>query len=138
MFMSKRNILLLDDDHELRTLVRDLLSRQVPDVRFYESSEAIDAYHKFARQKFDLLILDIGLPRQDGYEVLRQMRELPEHMRPHRILILSGHASAEEVGKCWPEPVAILMKPCRGSDLKREVERLLAEAVPAIEPKAVA
>lgn len=132
--MIKKNVLLLEDEQEIREAVRTLLAAKIPNVRFYESPDAIDAYHKFARQAFDLLILDIGLPRYNGYQVLQQLQEMPKHLRPKKVLVLSGHATEEEVRKHWPESFTILTKPCRSSVLCAEVNRILAEIDSPVEP----
>lgn len=125
--MLKKTVLILDDEREIRDLVRTLLTTQVPDVRFYESSDAIDAYHKFARQTFDLLILDIGLPRHNGYQVLQHLQDMPKPLHPRKILILSGHATEDEIKKHWPASFRLLTKPCKSSVLRSEVVKILDE-----------
>jgi two-component system response regulator CpxR len=66
-------ILLIDDDVELSALLRELLSREGFDVQMEHDGES-----GLARARsggFDLVVLDVMLPRLDGFEALRRLRE---------------------------------------------------------------
>ena len=66
-------ILIVDDEVRIRKLVRDFLVREGYEV--YEAGdgeEAIDVYYK--KKNFDLIILDVMMPKMDGYEVLKEIR----------------------------------------------------------------
>jgi len=69
-----RRILVVDDDAEIRRFLHASLKLYYPDI--IEAENGVQAVEKFALQKPDLVILDLGLPDIDGVEVTRQIREI--------------------------------------------------------------
>jgi two-component system OmpR family response regulator/two-component system phosphate regulon response regulator OmpR len=70
--MSKRKILVVDDDKRLRDLLYRYLGEQGFTVRVAENAEAMDK--ALARDTFDLIILDLMLPGEDGLSICRRLR----------------------------------------------------------------
>ncbi len=69
---SSARILLVDDEHSLQTLLTYPLRKDG-----YEVVSALDgreALDRFAEQRFDLVVLDLMLPKVDGIEVCRRLR----------------------------------------------------------------
>ena len=65
-------ILLVDDEHSVQTLLAYPLRKDGYEVvAAHDGREALD---RFAEQRFDLVVLDIMLPKLDGIEVCRRMR----------------------------------------------------------------
>ena len=69
---DKSNILLIDDDRELCTMLQDFLAPDGLDVTIRHNGE--DGLALLSTSQFDLLILDIMLPGQSGLEVLKRLR----------------------------------------------------------------
>ena len=75
--MDKVKILVVDDESRMRKLVRDFLIRK--DYEVVEASdgqEAVDIF--FEQNDISLIILDVMMPKMDGWEVLREIREYSE------------------------------------------------------------
>lgn len=77
-------ILLVEDDIDHRVLVREALSRLVPVIPVEEMVDGGDAVAWLRRRSGDpalvdggVVILDLGLPRVSGFQVLEWMREMP-------------------------------------------------------------
>ncbi len=67
-------ILIADDELRLRKIVRDFLTAKGFEVlEACDGEEAIDIF--FARKEIDLIILDVMMPKTDGWAVLRRIRE---------------------------------------------------------------
>jgi two-component system, OmpR family, KDP operon response regulator KdpE len=66
-------ILVVDDEIQIRRFVR--ISLEANGYRVYEVASGEEAILKVAQVRPDLVILDIGLPDIDGFEVLRRLRE---------------------------------------------------------------
>jgi two-component system KDP operon response regulator KdpE len=66
-------LLLVEDELPIRRFLRASLVRE--DFRLIEAETAQQAITLAAQQPPDLVILDLGLPDQDGQEVIRQLRE---------------------------------------------------------------
>ncbi|HEX5630831.1 MAG TPA: response regulator [Acidimicrobiia bacterium] len=76
----------------------------------------------------DLMILDVGLPRMDGWEVLERIRN-DERTRSMKVLVLTAHAQEETRERADRGGAdAFLTKPFRPDDLRSVVLGLLADA----------
>ena len=71
--LGKTKILIVDDEDSLRTLVKDELNQRGYDVAEADCGET--ALEKLGIDRFDLVILDIGMPGIDGIGVLQKIRE---------------------------------------------------------------
>jgi DNA-binding response OmpR family regulator len=66
-------ILYLEDDEDLSQTIEEFLEDEGFDIAcVYDGSTALDALYK---QNFDLLILDVQVPKLDGFELLKSLRE---------------------------------------------------------------
>lgn len=81
---ERPHILVVDDDRRLRELLRRYLSDQ--GLRVTVASDAADARAKLAGLDFDLIVLDIMMPGEDGLELTRWLRA----ERPIPVLLLTA------------------------------------------------
>ncbi len=72
--MDRAKILVVDDESRMRKLVRDFLVREGYNV--LEAEDGVEAMDIFYEEKdISLLILDVMMPRMDGWQVCREIRE---------------------------------------------------------------
>lgn len=72
--MDKLKILVVDDESRMRKLVRDFLVKQNFDVlEAGDGEEAVDIF--FREKDIALIILDVMMPRMDGWQVCREVRQ---------------------------------------------------------------
>ena len=72
--MDKLKILVVDDESRMRKLVKDFLVRSNYEVlEAADGEEAIDIF--FTQKNIDLIILDVMMPKMDGWQVCREIRE---------------------------------------------------------------
>lgn len=72
--MEKAKILIVDDESRMRKLLRDFLERE--GYQILEASDGIEAMDMFYADKhIDLIILDVMMPRMDGWQVCKEVRE---------------------------------------------------------------
>jgi DNA-binding response OmpR family regulator len=69
-------ILLVDDDPILREFAVVHLSSETAEVQ--TAADGAEALDMIARAPVDVVLLDLGMPKMDGFEVLRRLREDPE------------------------------------------------------------
>jgi DNA-binding response OmpR family regulator len=72
---APRSVLLVEDEDALRRVVRDLLERDGFVV--YEAADGVFALDEIDRAAPDIVVLDLNLPRLDGYGVLSHLRSRP-------------------------------------------------------------
>lgn len=71
MRMEASCIAVVEDDHEIRTMVVQLLKREGFDAQGCETTAAFDQLH--SRQRVDLAVLDVMLPGEDGLSLCRRL-----------------------------------------------------------------
>ena len=72
--MTKTKILVVDDEERMRKLVRDFLLKE--DYEVIEACDGEMALEKFYEHNdIALLILDVMMPRMNGFEVLKEIRQ---------------------------------------------------------------
>src|SRR3989441_11253616 len=89
-------VLLVEDDAEMLDLTAYVLRRE----RFVviEASDGATALRRWKADRPDLVVLDLGLPAVDGFEVLRRVRE-DDEATP--ILVLTARRDAQDILRCF-------------------------------------
>ena len=73
--MKKVNILVVDDEARMRKLIKDFLSKKEFDVIEAEDGEKAINIYRQDKEKIDLILLDVMMPKLDGWSVLRLIRQ---------------------------------------------------------------
>ena len=76
----RRNILIVDDDSSIRTLLRLVAERRGLSVDV--AADGIEALNLLGERRYDLAIIDLMMPRLNGYELVDGMARHAEHDRP--------------------------------------------------------
>ena len=92
--MNRPRVLIVDDDPAILRFVRANLSTEGYEV--FTAMDGVEALETIERELPDLVILDIMLPRMDGFEVCRQLRE----WSPMPVIMLSARGDEEDKVKC--------------------------------------
>lgn len=92
--MSGRRILVVDDEPDTRRLVRIVLERRGYLVA--DASNGEDAFDLAKSEPFDLVLLDIMMPRVSGYEVFQRLRAHPA-TRAVKVVFLTAKGQVDEV-----------------------------------------
>ena len=70
-----KNILLLEDLPEIRSWLKALVMQVFPNAQIVECARVHDAQAQVSAQKFDLALIDLGLPDGSGVDVVSALRE---------------------------------------------------------------
>ena len=117
--MSARTVLLVEDDADIRDLIEQTLRRSSVELHTVANGE--DALSHLRSGPVDLLILDIGLPGIDGWEVLQIVRDTPALAELPTLVV-----SVLDPDDRRPQTnVTYLAKPFRPAELARVVGELL-------------
>jgi DNA-binding response OmpR family regulator len=87
-----KNILVIDDKEDIRTLIKAVLSNYGFDVQ--EASSGRMGVQMLQEQKPDLVICDINMPGMDGYETLGAVRE-SDTTAPIPFILMTGLVSRD-------------------------------------------
>ena len=89
--MRKPHVLVVDDEADIRALIKDILSDEGYGVA--AAANASEARAARASRKFDLILLDIWMPDTDGITLLREWSDAGEMNCP--VVIMSGHGTVD-------------------------------------------
>jgi len=115
-------VLVADDDAQMRRLVRSVLERDGLTVT--EATDGLDALDQVGQQRFDLVVLDMDMPRLDGLGVLEELgasvqtAQLP-------VIMLTARADETETRALELGAHDYLTKPVRPTALSARVKAVL-------------
>lgn len=120
---SSLRVLVVEDSEDIRALMVRMVSKLGHDVS--EAEDGVEAVAALARAPYDLMLLDLSMPNMTGEEVVRWVREHPQHGEGLSIVVISAWAGdmrpvLNELGV-----TRVLPKPFRQrqlADLIKEIE----------------
>ena len=122
--MSSARILVVDDEADIRELVRDILSEEGYSVE--AAANAAEARAACAKQAPDLVLLDIWMPDTDGISLLREWQQAQSLTAP--VVMMSGHGTVETAVEATRlGAIDYVEKPLSLAKLLRTVQKALDE-----------
>ncbi|MCX7848351.1 MAG: response regulator [bacterium] len=120
-----RRVLVVDDDASLRATLKLLLEQHG-----YSAETAADGFEACEKARsgstFDLILLDMTMPRMNGYETFKRLKEINPQIR---VVIISGYSQSREVCEMLETgALGFIAKPFRIKDLLASIEAALATA----------
>jgi type II secretory ATPase GspE/PulE/Tfp pilus assembly ATPase PilB-like protein len=122
-FNGKKTVLLVEDEAPLRHVLRDLLEREGFTV--VEAADGVQALDEVDRSAPDVLVLDLNLPRLDGYGVLSHLRARPSTAKLPVIVLTAKGDEENEVKVFETGANDFLTKPFRPRALSARLRALL-------------
>ena len=127
--LAGRRILLVDDHAVNRSVAEAALHRFGAEVD--TAGDGIEALARFEPEHYDAIVLDVRMPKMDGYDAAREMRRLEDDALAPRtpILALTADAMTEDRERALAAGMdEHLGKPFRVSELGRMLVELIADA----------
>ena len=108
--MDNGYILIVDDEQRMRSLIKDFLKQKnYSSLEAADGEEALQVFEE-NKNKIKLILLDVMMPKLDGWSVLRQIRQTSNIMMPK----IDGFTVAKEIRK--KSNVPIIMLTARGEE----------------------
>jgi two-component system cell cycle response regulator DivK len=124
--MSQKKILLVEDNEFNRKIVRDLLARQPYDLLEAHDGEAGVAAAR--RDKPDVIVMDVQLPKLSGLDATRAIRAAPETAQIPIIVVTSFALSGDDKKAMDAGASAYLAKPYSPRQLLDTIRRMAGDA----------
>jgi two-component system chemotaxis response regulator CheY len=120
-----KTILIVDDAATVRMFQREIL--QSAGYGVDEAVNGLEAMEKAMNSNYDLYLVDVNMPKMDGYSFLRTLRRNPDIAQAPAIMIsteaeMSDRAKAYEAGANF-----YILKPIRPDNLLSHVRLMLGE-----------
>lgn len=118
--MKSTNILIADDEAGIRNIIKEYMFLETYQVT--EAVDGVDALNHFKNKPFDLIILDVMMPKMEGWTVCREIR------KTSRVPIIMLTARGEEYDKLFGFEMGVddyMVKPFSPKELMARVKALL-------------
>jgi len=119
-----KRILVVDDAATVRMYHRNIL--QTAGYEVHEAVNGVEALEKALELQFDLYLVDVNMPKLDGYGFLRELRQ--QDMQQAPAIMISTEAQAQDRTKAYAAGANLYMvKPMHPAQLLEPVALLLGE-----------
>lgn len=124
--MAKVVVIVDDTDSVASSLA--LAFENISGVQAVVTHSSIEALRLFSRADsgFAAVVTDLHLPSLNGFELIREIRNLPAYRNLPAIMITADERAALKPGSAPDSPNAIFRKPCSLKEVTRVLEALLA------------
>jgi CRP/FNR family transcriptional regulator, cyclic AMP receptor protein len=128
---EKKSILLIDDEEELTSLLKEQLEKQ--DYRVITASDGQLGLRKYKNEKFDLIITDLYMPKLNGIDLINSLKDMDEKKQlPCPVIVISGQLEKFKANLIILENVSFLEKPFDNVELLGIVDKLINPGKAAI------
>jgi DNA-binding response OmpR family regulator len=124
--MKKKKVMIVDDELDLSLLLKTLLEENNFKVDWY--TDPVLALNKFKRNFYDLLLLDIKMPKMNGFELYRELKKIEKRIK---VCFLTALTELYEYDK-FKEEVSpkederyFIPKPIENEDLIKRVNSII-------------
>lgn len=120
-----KKILIVDDQEPIRNALHLLInSRSQGQYQVIEASNGQEALEKFEKEKPNLAVVDLMMPRVDGFTMLNEIKLIDSHVPVIILTAKTDEATANEVKTNYPDYV-LITKPADNNFLFDTIKRLV-------------
>ncbi len=124
MAFRRKRILVIEDDLEMSSLLKDFIKEEGFDVHSAENSS--DAFRKLQNESFDLILSDMQMPGWHGLDLLPQLKKLQSGSP---VVLITAFGSKEVNRRAVARGAdGYLEKPLHLQDLRKVLKNLVSRA----------
>jgi len=121
-------ILMADDEPEVLEIMAKKIAAQGYDV--IPAVDGLQAWEKIQTEVPDVILLDLNMPKMNGFKVLEELRAHPTSKKWQPVIIISTRGELEDVQKGLSlEAEHYLVKPCSVDDILKAI-RIVVQLIP--------
>ncbi len=120
--MSIQNVLVVDDSKTELMFMTDLLQKNGMNVRTADSAD--EAFKRLAEQKPDLILMDVVMPGQNGFQLTRSINRTPEYSSIPIIMCTSKNLETDRVWAMRQGARDYITKPVNALELFAKIKAL--------------
>jgi DNA-binding response OmpR family regulator len=124
--MAKRKVLMVEDEEDFSRIVKMNLELLDADYFVERANSGKEGLKKAVSFKPDVILLDIMMPKMDGFEVLKRLKDNPDTSAIPVIMLTakSDEESRLQASQLYNEDY--ITKPIEAPDLKAKIEEILS------------
>jgi len=119
MSLPASRVLLIEDDPKMPEVLAALLSEDK--IALSSATNAATALSLVRREPFDLILLDLGLPDTDGFELLKQFKEFPETRTAPVIVLTAWNGTKDKLRGFELGAIDYVTKPFEAAEFRARV-----------------
>ena len=122
-----KKVMIVDDNDDVNLTFKIVLGELDHRLRVHSFSDPIDALQSFRLDKYHLIIIDILMPKMNGFELYDKLRELDSNVKICFLTAAKEIYYEELIKEAFPEldTNCFLKKPIANKDLIKQVKELL-------------
>lgn len=120
----RNKVLVVDDAEQNRDILEEMLKGKYEVIKAGDGDEALEMIEKH-QEEIAVVLLDLIMPKKDGYEVLEEMKN-NKCLDKMPVLIISAESSVETEAQCFDYGVSdFIRKPFNGRMVRRRVRNIV-------------
>jgi len=123
--MNAQKILIIEDEFDIAQLIKHRL--ELEGYRVITAADGEDGLAQFIKERPDLILLDLNLPKINGYEVCRRIRRDQHDDTPILMLTSKSEITDRIIGRVKGAD-CYMFKPFEAGQLLKEIKSLLETA----------
>lgn len=127
----KIRALVVDDSRSMRRIVmKGLRHAQLAEFEFEEAVDGDDALEKFNPEEYDIVFIDWNMPKMNGIDVVRKIREEPVNDQV-KLVMVTSNKTMDFVTEALDDAGAngFISKPFTPKDMRNKLEIIIAEII---------
>ncbi|HPW82970.1 MAG TPA: response regulator [Rhodoferax sp.] len=120
--MAINKVLVVDDSKTEQMFMTDLLQRNGFSVRTADNAD--DAFKRLAEEKPDLILMDVVMPGQNGFQLTRAINRTPEYTDIPIFICTSKSLETDRVWGMRQGAREYITKPVNGAELMAKIKAL--------------
>ncbi len=117
-------VLMAEDESEVLSIMSKKIAAEGYTV--ITANDGEEAWEKIQKERPDVIVLDLIMPKRNGFEVLRSIRERPTSGHWQPVIIVSAKRELEDLQEGYAlEADHYITKPCQIEDILRSIKLMI-------------
>jgi PAS domain S-box-containing protein len=126
--LNKGTLLIAEDDQINQKLIKLMIKKQFPNIKLLSAEDGKEAYDIYVQKKPDIIIMDLQMPKMNGFELTEKIRAEEKHEKKKRVPIIAFTADATQnaIKKCYESGMDdYVIKPTETENLIQKIEKYI-------------
>lgn len=124
--LQGKSVLYVEDNYKNQVLIQRILQELLPEVAFFKAFDGVEGVEQARTHRPDLILMDIGLPRMDGINTLKKLKEFAE-TREIPVIAITAYGMEADIKKAMDAGFdEHLIKPINVIEFSKTIQKYLS------------